>query len=96
MRDKLSTALANAKIESNAIADLIPANVALLDTAEKRALFPDLRAVCAKPADDFKAILAGRDAQRRDAEEKRLGESQERERIKLVEREDFLTVAKKK
>ena len=31
-----------------------------------------------------------------DAEEKRLGESQERERIKLVEREDFLTVAKKK
>ena len=31
-----------------------------------------------------------------DAEEKRLGESQERERIKLVEREDFLAVAKKK
>jgi ferredoxin/flavodoxin---NADP+ reductase len=31
-----------------------------------------------------------------DAEEKRLGESQERERIKLVEREDFLNVAKKK
>ena len=31
-----------------------------------------------------------------DAEEKRLGEAQERERIKLVEREDFLTVAKKK
>lgn len=29
-----------------------------------------------------------------DAEEKRLGESQERERIKLVEREDFLKVAK--
>jgi ferredoxin--NADP+ reductase len=31
-----------------------------------------------------------------DAEEKRLGESQERERIKLVEREDFLNVAKSK
>ena len=31
-----------------------------------------------------------------DAEEKRLGEAQERERIKLVEREDFLTVEKKK
>lgn len=31
-----------------------------------------------------------------DAEEKRLGEAQERERIKLVEREDFLTFAKKK
>jgi ferredoxin--NADP+ reductase len=31
-----------------------------------------------------------------DAEEKRLGQAQERERIKLVEREDFLTVAKKK
>ena len=31
-----------------------------------------------------------------DSEEKRLGEAEERERIKLVEREDFLTVAKKK
>jgi len=31
-----------------------------------------------------------------DAEEKRLGQSQERERIKLVEREDFLSVAKTK
>jgi ferredoxin--NADP+ reductase len=31
-----------------------------------------------------------------DSEEKRLGETEERERIKLVEREDFLTVAKKK
>ena len=31
-----------------------------------------------------------------DAEEKRLGEAQERERIKLVKREDFLAVAKKK
>jgi ferredoxin--NADP+ reductase len=30
-----------------------------------------------------------------DAEEKRLGEAEERERIKLVEREDFLAVAKK-
>ena len=29
-----------------------------------------------------------------DAEEKRLGESQSRERIKLVEREDFMSVAK--
>jgi ferredoxin--NADP+ reductase len=31
-----------------------------------------------------------------DAEEKRIGQSQERERIKLVERDDFLSVAKKK
>jgi len=31
-----------------------------------------------------------------DAEEKRLGQAQERERIKLVEREDFLAAAKKK
>jgi ferredoxin/flavodoxin---NADP+ reductase len=31
-----------------------------------------------------------------DSEEKRLGEAEERERIKLVEREDFLAVAKKK
>jgi len=29
-----------------------------------------------------------------DAEEKRLGEAQSRERVKLVEREDFMAVAK--
>jgi ferredoxin--NADP+ reductase len=29
-----------------------------------------------------------------DAEEKRLGQTQQRERIKLVEREDFLEIAK--
>lgn len=83
MRDKLATALANAKIASNEIADLITSNVALLDTAEKRALFPDLKAVCTKPADDFKAILAGRDAQRREAEERRL--EAERQRIRAEE-----------
>lgn len=83
MRDKLATALANVKIESSAIADLIAANVALLDTAEKRALFPDLKSVCTKPTDDFKAILAGRDAQRREAEEKRL--EAERQRIRAEE-----------
>lgn len=83
MRDKLATALANAKIASNEIADLITANVALLDTPEKRALFPDLKAVCTKPSDDFKAILAGRDAQRREAEERRL--EAERQRIRAEE-----------
>ena len=83
IRDKLATALANAKIESNAIADLITANIALLDTAEKRALFPDLKTVCTKPADDFKAILAGRDAQRREVEERRL--EAERQRIRAEE-----------
>ena len=31
-----------------------------------------------------------------DAEEKRIGKTQERERVKLVEREDFLAIAKKK
>jgi len=59
----------------------------------------------ASPSEDsISELLTSRDIDfvgwpewlRIDAEEKRLGQAQERERIKLVEREDFLTVAKKK
>lgn len=80
MRDKLSVALANAKIEANAIADRIDAN---RKTVEDMSLFPDFAQVCTKPADDFAALLAMRVAQRKEAEEKRL--EAERERIRAEE-----------
>ena len=80
MRDKLSTALANAKIEANAIADRIEAN---RKTVEDMSLLPDFAQVCTKAPEDFAALLAMRVAQRKAAEEKRL--EQERERIRAEE-----------
>lgn len=80
MRDKVSVALANAKIEANAIADRIEAN---RKTVDDMSLFPDFAQVCTKPADDFAALLAMRIGQRKEAEEKRL--AAERERIRAEE-----------
>jgi len=80
MRDKLSVALANAKIEANAIADRIDAN---RKTVTDMSLFPDFASVCTKAPDDFAALLAMRVAQRKEAEEKRL--EAEREKIRQEE-----------
>lgn len=80
MRDKVSVALANAKIEANAIADRIEAN---RKTVEDISLFPDFIQVCTKQADDFAALLAMRIGQRKEAEEKRL--EAERELIRAEE-----------
>ena len=80
MRDKVSVALANAKIEADAIADRIEAN---RKTVEDMSLFPDFSQVCTKAPDDFAALLAMRSNARKDAEEKRL--NAERERIRAEE-----------
>lgn len=80
MRDKVATALANAKIETNSIADRIDEN---RKTVEDMSLFPDFAQVCTKAPDDFVALLAMRTAARKEAEEKRL--EQERERIRAEE-----------
>jgi len=80
MRDKVSVALANAKIEANAIADRIDAN---RKTVEDMSLFPDFTQVCTKAPEDFAALLAMRVAQRKEAEEKRL--EAEREKIRAEE-----------
>ena len=80
MRDKVSTALANAKIEANAIADRIDANRKLV---EDMSLLPDFAAVCTKAPDDFAALYGMRKQQRADAEVRRL--EVERERIRREE-----------
>lgn len=80
MKDKVSVALANAKVEANAIADRVEAN---RKTVEDMSLFPDFAAVCFKPADDFAALLAMRITQRQQAEAKRI--EAERERIRAEE-----------
>lgn len=71
MRDKVSAALANAKIEANEIADRIDLNAkAAKDVMH---LFPDFSSVCTKATDDFAALLALRtqqEAARADAQAK--------------------------
>lgn len=81
MRDKVSVALANAKIEANAIADRIDANRKAI--GEHASLFPDFAQVCTKATDDFAALVAMRVAQQKEADEKRL--AAEREKIRAEE-----------
>lgn len=86
MKDKIAAALANAKIEANATADRIEANVALLtpeDGTNWSFLFPDLFSVANKAPDDFAAMLSSRIATHQAAEEKRL--EAEREKIRKEE-----------
>jgi hypothetical protein len=85
MRDKVSVALANAKIEANQVADRIEANC---KTVDDMSLFPDFANVFTKAPEDFAALLAMRIAQRRESEEKRL--EAEREKIRAEERARIL------
>lgn len=63
MRDKVATALANAKIEANEIADRIEANRKVMEQLCDPILFPDFAQVCTKQADDFAALVAMRVSQ---------------------------------
>ncbi len=85
MRDKVSAALANAKIKANEIADTIEANRASLtkDGQDWTLLFPDFATVCTKAPDDFAGLFAIRISQHRAAEEKRI--EVEREKIRKEE-----------
>ena len=59
MRDKVSSALANAKIEASSIADRIEENLHRLDGTTSF-LFPDFAQVCMKSPDDFDALVSKR------------------------------------
>ncbi len=79
LRDAVDTELARAKIEANAVADRISLNLrALADLApDDGQLFPDLRHIVTKEADDFAALVKTRVAEQRDkeAEQKRREEA---------------------
>lgn len=69
MRDKVSAALANAKVEASEIADRIELNAKFAENAMH--LLPDFSSICTKATDDFAALVAMRvsqDQQRKDAE----------------------------
>lgn len=87
LRDAVSTTLANAKIEANAIADRIQTNLnALREQAKHHAfLFADAGQLVLKAPDDCQAVITARIAEHKQAEEKRL--AAERERIAEEERQ---------
>lgn len=79
MKDKVSAELARCKVAASETASRIDANIRLLDSDSKRGLFPDLKAVCTKAADDFAALLSSRMAEHERRQEV------ERERIRQEE-----------
>lgn len=85
MQDACDTVLAHAKIAANESAKHIRAALALLteETAEHKHLFPDYLAFIGKPLDDIRALVRGRIAEHKAAEDARL--ERERERIRAEE-----------
>jgi predicted phage-related endonuclease len=70
LQNAVDTELARLKIEANAIADRIQANLKAVPE-EHALLFPDLQAICTKAPDDFAALVSLRVANFKAAEDKR-------------------------
>lgn len=85
MQDAVDTALANAKIEANRVADNIRINVEMIRTEALgyAALFPDAHVLALKANDDLKAVISSRIGEHKAAEAKK--EAEQRERIRLEE-----------
>jgi hypothetical protein len=81
IQDAVNTVLANAKIEADASAKHIRANLACIkeDGAEYEFLFADRLALIAKPIDDLKLVIKTRIADHKAAEEKRKADALARE-----------------
>ena len=88
MRDKVNTALANAKIGANEIADRIDANRKALGRDGNADvwmfLFPDFAAVCTKAPDDFGALLTARIAKHNEAEAARIAQAKAAEDARIA------------
>lgn len=90
MQDALDTMLANAKIVADESARKIRAALAALDDEAKGCehLFADRLSFISKPADDVRALVKGRIAEHRAAEERRAAELAERERARFRAEEE--------
>lgn len=85
MRDKVATELARCKIEANAIADKIDANLRhLSDVNAPMFLFSDLQQICLKSCDDFQMLVRARINDHAEKETARI--EAERTRIAAEER----------
>lgn len=94
MRDKVSVALANAKIEASAIADRIEFNQKQMQEKSAAVLFPDFAQVCAKAPDDFAALVDARIAKKKEADDNLLAAEREKIRAEEVARANAEAVAK--
>ncbi len=94
MRDKVSVALANAKIEASAIADRIEFNQKQMQAKSAAVLFPDFAQVCAKAPDDFAALVDARIAKKKEADDNLLAAEREKIRAEEVARANAEAVAK--
>jgi len=94
MRDKVSVALANAKIEASAIADRIEFNQKQMQEKSAAVLFPDFAQVCTKAPDDFAALVDVRIAKKKEADDSLLAAEREKIRTEEVARANAEAVAK--
>jgi predicted phage-related endonuclease len=87
IQDAVNTLLANAKIEADASAKRIRANLACIkeDGADYEFLFADKLALISKPIDDLKLVIKTRIADHKAAEEKR--QEEDRARIRAEEQQ---------
>lgn len=93
MRDKVSAALANAKIEASAIADRIEFNQKQMQAKSASVLFPDFAQVCTKDPDDFAALVDVRIAKKKEADDNLLAAEREKIRAEEVARVNAEAVA---
>ena len=96
IRNAVATELARAKIEANALADKIDANLRALPglVGDRTGLTPDLQQLVLKSPEDFAAVVGQRVAAQRQAEEKRAAELAERERARVRAEEEARAAAK--
>ena len=85
MRDKVSTALANAKIEANEIADRVQINLTTLEAnAEHKMLFPDFAQLITKPNGDFMDTVNARIAAHKAAEAEKAEATKKAEEARIA------------
>lgn len=86
MRDKVATALANAKIEANEIADRIEFNARQItvDGANYNYLVHDFAQICTKATEDFAAIMAQRIAAHKAAEAEKAEAAKKAEEARIA------------
>lgn len=88
MRDKVATALANAKIEANEVADLIERNEKALEALESPyVLAPDFASICTKQAEDFDNLIAKRAAEAKEAEAKAKAQQMHQDSVAAIQKE---------
>lgn len=86
LREAIGTAMANAKITANEVADTIERNAKRLDQEGLNFLFPDFKQVCTKGHEDFDNLLASRRQAHDERERERLAREEARKQAEEAAR----------